>query len=1197
MNTDSRLGPMPDLSGPDLPVVRRTMSRRAFLVVGAGGAAALSGLTRLGDGLGAIELADAANPLAPKALDQTIVINRALDQCLLTLDLYNLEPKFGGAFPVLHKPRANTPSYLSVSFQPQHVAEQSFVLTDDAAHALKAQPDGTPRSDPGTAPSPPPVASAVAGGTQLVFIVPDGLLDPESPNPLHYDTATLLDWSSLTMSVVPNAVPQGAKPSSLARPSAPTSADTAIELPFRVQLSPVGSTAWVNAAEPVTHNGWTELWHTRLAAKLGGLQVVTTPGVHLDADIIDQPQWFEDDAHRDERTVRAIWCLDNAFAASLTSNASLPTSNTMPFDTSLQPRDRGDIVRLSSDFGLVANNRTTSTGAPFIPAAATVDRLILSAYGATMDLEDHWDLAPSGNAYNSSLLQWRHRTWVGRDTHVRVVRKGYLFPFGHRASLITINERKLSTGSGTPGAYLRERIFLVIGQPIKNYAGAAYIGNDGRKLPFTSIEAVTLTTPNLDAEKTFVPGFGLTAPYCFQPLTNGDPFLFHFRGTDYDGGLTDFRSPVVWVDDTIAYGGPGKSPVANKTLDQIVDAIIDQWTGNFPSIDLRRSRVSIAPPNVGGDTNVCLESFELGVEHASAGNTNQLIDAAQPNFIPTAHTLTLHMPEVTTMCGNDVGGPVLEYNGTYLANGFDGMTTSNGHQVVNPNAQNRGEIILSRPSTISNSPGVKFQADKGGGAITPNFGIDAYTRTLGPAGAAQSGDISTGLANLASGTFDPKSIFDAADAHLLGGVPLSSILGQMGFGAGAESGQALQLTNRQTSPSQITTLLDWQPPLIPGGPKIAGQTVKIFFPVDSGGNKYEGTDDPNTPDPGIPDLFNLHAVVVTDLNDSSKSTYSIVGQLGTFELDLFGDGDTYFLQIPFNSLTFHAQKDKKTEVQVDVGDVQFVGALNFVQQMASFLSFTGSGLTISTEGAGITVDLQVSIPSIGIGVLSIQNIAFDAGCLIPYNGDPVAFNFSFCTRDNPFTLSVMCFEGGGFVGLAITAKGLEILEFSFEFGLGYSIDIGIASGNIELDGGIYFSITTRSDGTQALDFTAFIKAGGGVSALGVISVSVELYLALSYESGDSVTGTPAKLAGDATLTISVHVLFFGGSISIGMHEEFDAGSSTETASLRRGGDEFVLFSAEDLPPPPTQTIKTFGDMITSADVWSQYTTSFVPAGG
>src|SRR5262249_12421136 len=249
------------------------------------------------------------------------------------------------------------------------------------------------------------------------------------------------------------------------------------------------------------------------------------------------------------------------------------------------------------------------------------------------------------------------------------------------------------------------------------------------------------------------------------------------------GQLTDFRAPVVWVDDTISYGGPGISPVPGQTLDQIVQAIIDKWRDDFPAIDLRRSRVSLAPPNADGDTNVCLESFELGVETADASNANQLIDAAQPDFVPTAHTLTLHMPEVSTMCGSNVGGPVLEYHDTYLDNGFDGFTTdSHGNQVINPGAKNPGEIILSRPASITTSPGVKFGADKGGGAVTPNFAVDAYTRTLGPAGAGQNGDISTGLANLAKGKFDPKAVFDAADAHLLGGVPLSSILGQMGFG-------------------------------------------------------------------------------------------------------------------------------------------------------------------------------------------------------------------------------------------------------------------------------------------------------------------------------------------------------------------------------------------------------------------------------
>ena len=38
--------------------------------------------------------------------------------------------------------------------------------------------------------------------------------------------------------------------------------------------------------------------------------------------------------------------------------------------------------------------------------------------------------------------EWRHRAAVGQDHYVRVVYKGYLFPFGHRASLIKVTERK-----------------------------------------------------------------------------------------------------------------------------------------------------------------------------------------------------------------------------------------------------------------------------------------------------------------------------------------------------------------------------------------------------------------------------------------------------------------------------------------------------------------------------------------------------------------------------------------------------------------------------------------------------------------------------------------------------------------------------------------------------------------------------------
>ena len=50
---------------------------------------------------------------------------------------------------------------------------------------------------------------------------------------------------------------------------------------------------------------------------------------------------------------------------------------------------------------------------------ATVERWILSAYGGWLSAEGSW---PTAN------VDWTHRAAMGRDYHVRVLRRGALFP-------------------------------------------------------------------------------------------------------------------------------------------------------------------------------------------------------------------------------------------------------------------------------------------------------------------------------------------------------------------------------------------------------------------------------------------------------------------------------------------------------------------------------------------------------------------------------------------------------------------------------------------------------------------------------------------------------------------------------------------------------------------------------------------------
>ena len=53
------------------------------------------------------------------------------------------------------------------------------------------------------------------------------------------------------------------------KPRRPAATETAVELPWRLALSPGPSARWAHATSPVDHGGRTELWHTRLARQVG----------------------------------------------------------------------------------------------------------------------------------------------------------------------------------------------------------------------------------------------------------------------------------------------------------------------------------------------------------------------------------------------------------------------------------------------------------------------------------------------------------------------------------------------------------------------------------------------------------------------------------------------------------------------------------------------------------------------------------------------------------------------------------------------------------------------------------------------------------------------------------------------------------------------------------------------------------------
>jgi hypothetical protein len=167
---------------------------------------------------------------------------------------------------------------------------------------------------------------------------------------------------------------------------------------------------------------------------------------------------------------------------------------------------------------------------------------------------------------------------------------------------------------------------------------------------------------------------------------------------------------------------------------------------------------------------------------------------------------------------------------------------------------------------------------------------------------------------------------------------------------------------------------------------------------------------------------------------------------------------------------------------------------------------------------------------------------------------PLRFRFNFSEREHPFLVAVSLLGGGGFFALELGPDGVEMLEASIEVGADVSIDVVVASGNVHIMAGVYLKLDSA---TSASQLTGYLRAGGSLDVLGLISASVEFYLGFAY-----YFGPPCKIAGEATVTIEVHVLLFNASVSASLRREF--------------GDPRISFQ----------------DLIDSQQVWAAYCEAF-----
>jgi hypothetical protein len=1083
------------------------------------------------------------------------LLNLHVDTINLRLDL--ADP----ADPALVIDDAGRPAYLVVAFPPQAIVEEAYFES-----SALAQPPKDPPMAPDPAPGSPAAGKArarIGGISRLVLRVPAGKRIP-------YTIEGQLDWRELELSVSAIAdMPEAPTPQQISavpdiKPPTPT--ETAIELPYRLALSPSHDVAWVHRPGLKTSGGHTELWHTRLAHRdeAGGATPIS---------------------RTHPAPLRAIWSPD--YNANRFWNTDPPRMGEPDSDwgvlTAMTPSDRHEIVVATSAFrGYIKGiGLGGSAGKPldftsFLPTPFHAEQLILSGLGGWLKSRGQWsppmpwrikpwvilppiekqwsdlvgpivrrridplpdrgpeppraappplvgplaatpvraavagteiadtftindslfDLGMLGEAGSShNLSEWSHIATQGRDHYVRIVYEGFVYRWHHRAALIKVTERKVKTGAdGAPVAYLSQQMFVIIRQPLMDFSGEALADpRYGRHMPFRRVWLKTTDTPAIDKPEP------IAGVYSFWIKVDGKPFRFDAIGEDFEGNLIPFTTSLIFVPFS-----DYNAVTVQKIRPQHERAVADR------ACPVPGRRMAFAPRLAGQATDNT--NFTTNVLHFTSDDGGA---SGALKFRPVMHKAEVRLPAVEQLLGKETTTAIAYYQ-NYLDYGFDGGNKTGlfayiaKETVPSVPPEKPADPPTARPTLSLDKVGASFSADQAGGISTPNLSISGITRNLGPL----AGD---DLGNLADNAFNPADFFkDVKDSvKLFGSIPLIELLvgGSMEVGAPKVQMSTEDVAGSPSKKKVVATLM-WMPQVKNAHAGIVELQVDNGTKLAINGRVERIVEVPPAGAPG-------------------PTTALFEGELTNFTIDLLN-----IVALRFDAFRFSSKSGSKPAISVALKDpdpLEFEGDLKFVNELKKFIppGLFGDGASLDVSPTRVKAGFGIGLPPIAIGVFSLQNVALNAGLELPFlNGKPL-FDFGISAREHPFCLTVAFLGGGGFFHLQVDTDGVRLLEAALEFGAAVSVNLGVASGGVHIMAGVYFAMG-KKEGKDFSILSGYLRMGGELSVLGLISVSLEFVLSFGYEAG--------KAAGRATLTVKVEVLFFSTSVSITVEKKFGGSS-------------------------------------------------------
>ncbi len=850
-----------------------------------------------------------------------------------------------------------------------------------------------------------------------------------------------------------------------------------------------------------------ELWHTRLGVRLNDGKTSGSALPHL-------------------KTIRALW------ADEADPDYRVAKERNFPFMASLDANNRQKLVHTTSNYL-----------AGFEPFPVPVNNLMLTTLGAYLDWHVFFDV-PNPWDGPLNIIEWEHIATLGRDHFVKIVEEGYLFPFGHRAAVVKITERKFDPQ--TKAAANRQRMFVVVLE--KEVLYSRYDPNgEFIEFPFQAVRIETTATPNIEnpenstlkvvpssPEETDEAGNTMLNFYINVGANKGFPF--EMAATDMEGHEHFFQMPLVFIESAMA---------RNKSLmQQLIPVYRGEASNDFNKAynesGFSGQQIAYARDLVEGDTALETERIKFDAQIYPVNGEGEL------KFHPRMKEASVFIEQINELTGR--------WEPTTIGLEDD---------------DNQGTIF----ARVTSNTVVDFSggSDKSGGFLLPNMAVSGLSKLQGP--------VKGQLNNLKALRFVPEDFFeelpDLPMGKIFGVISLFDLLGTLELGGTFDAMKTVVQTIREEIDSLKNELLYLENLKQETGQEVEEQlnekrqalkqkaeellsalnnavpripNLKTYVTPEALYAEYKWQPQlAGTSMEVIPTLLKVHvtnpsnALTIETIFKKPFDSEEPTSMTGFARFENFRIDIVPLLEVKFIYLEFKTGSSQKTDVKVDLdpdNPVKFKGVLDFVNNLQSLVpsgGFSDDGPYIDLKPTGVTAGFNISVPNVEVGICMISNISLGASVTLPFTGAPLTIGFNFCKRENPFMLTISCFGGGGFFMMVTTLKGIQSIEAAFEFGAAISLNVGVASGGVSAMGGFYYKMEIV-EGEESTTLTGYLRLNGHLSILGLISVSLEFYLALNAVLNSSKDKVQ-KMEGVATLKVKVEVLFFSKTVKVTVRRE------------------------------------------------------------